>query len=110
MPNGFFIKDFIRHWIGDAWPAVLTSGRFGRLRQAWVVNTRRNLCGGSSWSAELTPLLPLCSFPPPSPPDPELVPLCLRSDPLLKSNSGDEDIFLCQERPSVYSSSTPDDV
>lgn len=90
--------------MGDAWPGgppIRLLASVGRLRQAWVVKTRRNLCG------ELLPDDNEESGPPPEAPAPppsstpsgrpsvrvgeSEVSLWRRNDLLLKSNNGEAD-------------------
>lgn len=102
MPRGFFINDVIRlNWMGDACPAINDFTSAGRLRQAWVVKTRRNLCGGSTGSAS-----PLVDAAPSGEPKAlagePAVSLGRRNDLLLNSNNGEEheendDIFYSAE-------------
>lgn len=108
MPSGFFIKAVIRHWSGDSCPAVLISCWRADLerRQAWVVNTRRNLCGGDSdWTAlssnkrqPSTRLSDLSARPSKFVRE---VDVCRRSDPLLNNNNGEEDdmVFFFERSP-----------
>ena len=108
MPSGFFIKDVIRlNWTGDAWPGGMGPPRFfdsvGRLRHAWVVKTRRNLCGelllpmsDADNAEEAPPPLPESTSPSGCRPEPIRVgesewSLWRRNDLLLKSNNGEDD-------------------